>query len=214
MAGCSLIPSPANASAVTTATISKNESQIAGGGMSAPIFRWCFVGVIRRARPSWGSNYTYGGNLEEGRKPCSAFPGSIHWNTKRFSIMPDKPSDNPEITSRLKKSDAQLKELQHSVKTGMVNVKILMEFRQAIENARKATAAMQNWLEEQEKAGGDPFQLLPKVMTERMRIVTQLLKDVTHDVESGDIDFETPGLVELHQTLRTLTERMGRFFRE
>ncbi|HWX53739.1 MAG TPA: hypothetical protein VN176_04020 [Verrucomicrobiae bacterium] len=128
--------------------------------------------------------------------------------------MPDKPSDNPEITSRLKKSDAELKELQHSVKTGMVNVKILMEFRQAIENARKATAAMQHWLEEQEKTGGDPFQLLPKVMTERMRIVTQLLKDVTHDVESGDIDFETPGLVELHQTLRTLTERMGRFFRE
>lgn len=126
--------------------------------------------------------------------------------------MPDKP-ENPEITSRLKKTDQELQELQSSVRTGMVNVKILMEFRQAIEHARQATAAMQSWLEEQDRAGGDPFKLLPKVMTERMKIVTDLLRDVTHDVESGDIDFDTPGLVELHQTLRTLLERMGRFFR-
>ncbi len=126
--------------------------------------------------------------------------------------MPDKP-ENPEITSRLKKTDQELQELQSSVRTGMVNVKILMEFRQAIEHARQATAAMQSWLEEQNRAGGDPFKLLPKVMTERMKIATDLLRDVTHDVESGDIDFDTPGLVELHQTLRTLLERMGRFFR-
>jgi hypothetical protein len=128
--------------------------------------------------------------------------------------MSDKLPENPEITSRLKKTDEELKQLQHSVKTGMVNVKILMEFRQAIEHARQATAAMQHWLEEQEKAGGDPYQLLPKVMTERMKIATDLLRDVTHDVESGDIDFDTPGLVELHQTLKTLMERMGKFFRE
>ena len=126
--------------------------------------------------------------------------------------MSDKP-ENPEITSRLKKTDQELKDLQSSVRTGMVNVKILMEFRQAIEHARQATAAMQSWLEEQDRAGGDPFKLLPKVMTERMKIATDLLRDVTHDVESGDIDFDTPGLVELHQTLRTLLERMGRFFR-
>jgi hypothetical protein len=126
--------------------------------------------------------------------------------------MSDKP-ENPEITSRLKKTDQELKDLQSSVRTGMVNVKILMEFRQAIEHARQATAAMQSWLEEQNRAGGDPFKLLPKVMTERMKIATDLLRDVTHDVESGDIDFDTPGLVELHQTLRTLLERMGRFFR-
>jgi hypothetical protein len=132
---------------------------------------------------------------------------------QRRSIMPDKPSDEGEITSRLKKTDEELQDLQRSVKTGMVNVKILMEFRQAIDHARQATAAMRHWLEEQE-SGGDPYHLLPKVMTERMRIATDLLRDVTRDVESGDIDFDTAGLVELHQTLKTLQERLGRFFRE
>jgi hypothetical protein len=119
-----------------------------------------------------------------------------------------------EITSRLKKTDEELEDLQRSVKTGMVNVKILMEFRQAIDHARQATAAMQHWLEEQDRTGGDPYKLLPKVMTERMRIATQLVRDVTHDIDSGDIDFDTEGLVELHQSVRTLLERMARFFRE
>lgn len=127
--------------------------------------------------------------------------------------MPDKPTDEGEITSRLKRTDEELQDLQRSVKTGMVNVKILIEFRQAIDHARQATAAMKHWLEEQE-SGGDPFQLLPKVMTERMRIATELLRDVTRDVESGDIDFDTAGIVELNQTLKTLQERLGRFFRE
>ncbi len=51
-------------------------------------------------------------------------------------------------------------------------------------------------------------------MTERMRIVTQLVRDVAHDIDSGDIDFDTEGLVELHQAVRTLMERAGKFFRE
>ncbi len=119
-----------------------------------------------------------------------------------------------EITSRLKKTDEELEDLQRSVKTGMVNVKILMEFRQAIDHARHATTAMQHWLEEQDRTGGDPYKLLPKVMTERMRIATQLVRDVNHDIDSGDIDFDTEGLVELHQSVRTLMERLGKFFRE
>jgi len=125
--------------------------------------------------------------------------------------MPDQ-SEKPELASRLKKTEKELGELQQSLRTGMVNVKVLMEFRHAVEHARQASAAMQHWLEEQDKAGGDPYHLLPKVMTERMRIATDLLRDVTHDVESGDLDFDTPGLVEFHQMLKTLMERMTKFF--
>src|SRR5260370_33005358 len=121
--------------------------------------------------------------------------------------MRDKPPDEGEITSRLKKPDEELQELQRSVKTGMVNVKILMEFRQAIDHARQATAAMRHWLEEQE-SGGDPYHLLPKVMTERMRIAAELLRDGTRAVESGHIDFVTAGRVELDQTVKTFPHRL------
>src|SRR5258708_39581380 len=111
------------------------------------------------------------------------------WNNSGGpSTMPDKPSDEGEITSRLKKTDEELQDLQRSVKTGMVNVKILMEFRQAIDHARQATAAMQHWLEEQE-SGGDPSQLLSKIMTQRQGIAHDFLRDLTPHVGSGDISF-------------------------
>src|SRR5215469_14099656 len=115
----------------------------------------------------------------------------------------------PGIATQLKKADAELKEAQVSVKTGMINVKVLMEFRSATERARLATAAVQQWLEAQGK-GSDPYHLLPGVMSERVRMTSELVKDVTHDLESGDVDFETPGLGELHKAVKTLMERLGR----
>ncbi len=120
-------------------------------------------------------------------------------------------NEKPELASRLEKTDKELKELQHSVKTGMIDVRVLMEFRQSIERARQASSAVQKWLEETQK-GGDPFALLPRVMTERMKIATELLRDVTKDIEGGDVDFDTPGLVEFHRALVTLHERMTKFF--
>jgi len=119
--------------------------------------------------------------------------------------------EGPEFTSKLKKTDEDLKDLQLSLRTGMVNVKVLMEFRQAVEHARQASAAVQQWLD-QEKSGGDPFHVLPKVVQERMQISVALLRDVTQDIEAGDIDFDTPGLAQLHRAVSTLQERLLRFF--
>jgi len=125
--------------------------------------------------------------------------------------MPEETPKSPEFSSKLRKTDEDLKDLQLSLRTGMVNVKVLMEFRQAIEHARQASSAVQQWLE-QEKSGGDPFNVLPKVVQERMQIAIALLRDVTQDIESGDIDFDTPGLAQMHRTVSTLQERLLRFF--
>ena len=127
--------------------------------------------------------------------------------------MPDDTPEKPGLASRLQKTDKELKELQHSVKTGMIDVRVLMEFRQSIERARQASSAVQNWLEETQK-GGDPFALLPRVITERMKIATELLCDVTKDIEGGDVDFETPGLVEFHRALITLHGEDDEIFSE
>lgn len=125
--------------------------------------------------------------------------------------MPEYFQQRPGIASQLKKADAELKEAQVSVKTGMINVKVLMEFRAATERARLATAAVHQWLEAQGK-GGDPYQLLPGVMSERVKMTTELVRDVTHDLEGGDVDFETPGLGELNKAVKTLMERLSKLF--
>lgn len=125
--------------------------------------------------------------------------------------MPENLATKPGIASQLKKTEQELQEAQHSLKTGMINVKVLMEFRNATERARQATAAVQQWLEEQGK-GNDPYQLMPRVIQERLRMANDLLEDVLCDLDGGDIDFETPGLKELHGTVRTLMDRLSRLF--
>ena len=126
--------------------------------------------------------------------------------------MPEiRPNHHPELSTRLQKTEAELEALQECVKTGMIEARVLVEFRLAMKHARQASAAVQDWLEEQKK-GGDPFPVLSKVIAERMKIAVTLLKDVTHDIEGGDIDFDTPGLPELREAASNLHFRLKKFF--
>jgi len=125
--------------------------------------------------------------------------------------MAETSEKNPELSSRLLKTNEELKNLQNSVKTGMINVKVLMEFRTATERARQASAAVQQWLDAQGK-GGDPYKLMEQVMRQRIEMTTQLVRDVTVDLESLDVDFDTPGLPDLNEAVRRLLERLEKLF--
>ena len=125
--------------------------------------------------------------------------------------MPQTPPRAPELSSRLKKTNEELRDLQSSVKTGMINVKALMDFRNATERARQASAAVQEWLEALGK-GNDPYKLMAQVASQRVEMATQFVKEVTSDLESLDVDFDTPGLPELNKAVRTLAERLGKLF--
>ncbi len=125
--------------------------------------------------------------------------------------MAETQQKNPELSSRLQKTNEELKDLQSSVKTGMINVKVLMEFRTATERARQASAAVQQWLDAQGK-GGDPYKLMEQVIRQRLEMTTQLVKDVTVDLESLDVDFDTPGLPSLNEAVRQLAERLEKLF--
>jgi hypothetical protein len=125
--------------------------------------------------------------------------------------MADPSQMNPELSSRLQKTNEELKNLQNSVRTGMINVKVLMDFRTATERARQASAAVQQWLEAQGK-GGDPYKLMEQVMRQRIEMTTQLIKDVTVDLESLDVDFDTPGLPALNEAVSKLAEHLDKLF--
>ncbi len=125
--------------------------------------------------------------------------------------MADSPKNAPELSSRLRKTNEELKNLQTSVKTGMINVKVLMDFRTATERARQASAAVQQWLDAQGK-GGDPYKLMELVVKQRVEMATQLIKDLTVDLESFDVDFDTPGLPALNEAVCTLAERLEILF--
>jgi hypothetical protein len=125
--------------------------------------------------------------------------------------MVESVEKDPELSSRLKKTNEELKNLQNSVKTGMINVKVLLDFRTAIERARQASAAVQQWLDAQGK-GGDPYKLMEQVVKQRVEMTTQLIKDVTIDLESLDADLDTAGLPALNEAVRTLNRRLEKLF--
>jgi hypothetical protein len=125
--------------------------------------------------------------------------------------MTESLQKDPELSSRLKKTNEELKNLQNSVKTGMINVKVLTDFRIATERARQASAAVEQWLDAQGK-GGDPYKLMEQVVRQRVEMATQLIKDVTIDLESLDVDFDTPGLPALNEAVHTLAERLEKLF--
>jgi hypothetical protein len=125
--------------------------------------------------------------------------------------MADNLKNAPELSSRLKKTNEELKNLQTSVKTGMINVKVLMDFRTATERARQASAAVQQWLDAQGK-GGDPYKLMEQVAKQRVEMATQLIRDVTVDLESLDVDFDTPGLPALNEAVCKLGQRLEILF--
>ena len=51
-----------------------------------------------------------------------------------------------------------------------------------------------------------------QVVKHRVEMVTQLIKDVTVDLESLDVDFDTPGLPALNEAVRKLAERLEKLF--
>jgi len=51
-----------------------------------------------------------------------------------------------------------------------------------------------------------------EVMRQRVEMTTQLVKDVTRDLESLDLDFDTPGLPALNHAVLTLSERLTKLF--
>ncbi len=125
--------------------------------------------------------------------------------------MADSQTKDPELSSRLRKTNEELKNLQNSVKTGMINVKVLMDFRTATERARQASAAVQQWLDAQGK-GGDPYKLMEQVVRQRVEMATQLINDVNVDLESLDVDYDTPGLPDLNQAVRKLGKSLDKLF--
>ena len=122
--------------------------------------------------------------------------------------MVDKMSKDPQLTAELQKTTDDLKQMELKIKTGMVDARVLIEFREAVNHVRHTAWALQKWAQEEQKAGGKPFEVIAMVMTERMRIATALARELGNDLTNGDIDYSTPGLKELYQSVQKLAEQL------
>ena len=117
------------------------------------------------------------------------------------------------VNFQLKKTSAELLQLEQSMRTGGIDQRILMDFRDAVDHVRKTAWAVQEWQERQLQKH-DPQTVLPLITTERIRRATQLSIAIRKDMEAHDVTRETTGMHEFYQAVESLYPRVANLFRE
>src|SRR5579872_1723359 len=116
------------------------------------------------------------------------------------------------VNFQLKKTSAELVRLEQAMKTGSVDRRILVEFRDAVDYVRKTAWAVQEW-QERELQKHDPQTLLPLITTERIRRATQLSKAIIADLAAHEVTPETTGIGEFFRAVEGLYARISELFR-
>ena len=109
------------------------------------------------------------------------------------------------VNFQLKKTSAELFKVEQAIKSGSVDVRILMEFRDAVDYVRKTAWAVQEWQERQLQKH-DPQTVLPLITGERIRRATQLSKAITTDLAAHEVTRETAGIDEFFRAVKSVYE--------
>src|SRR5437879_4601547 len=111
---------------------------------------------------------------------------------------------------QLKKTCADLVRLEYEMRSGPFDLRILAEFRDAVDNVRKTAWAVQEWQERQSRKQ-DPLTVIPLLTAEGIRRATQLCDAITAGVAADEVARETVGIhgffpsgERVHQRLREL----------
>lgn len=108
-----------------------------------------------------------------------------------------------ELTSELRVLDLELKSGETP------EGPLLREFRQALDHVRM-TAWTANELMDARHARKDPKTVLSFLTAERLRRFTQMVKDLSTDIEVQGLTWQTQGIQSLSDSLHLLQQRLGR----
>jgi hypothetical protein len=113
---------------------------------------------------------------------------------------------NPSL--RLESAIAELHALQDVLVSGDLDATILTDFRDAVNRVRNTAWAAQQYVAFKETQR-DSMSLLSLLAGERVRVTYQLCQTIATDLERTDIQFQAGSLVQLHATMKSLTEQLG-----
>jgi hypothetical protein len=117
------------------------------------------------------------------------------------------------VTQRLETVSAELKELEPLMRTGDIDARVLREFREAVDFIRSTAWAVEQFIALR-KEHHDPYSVLPMLTLERVRRGTQIAHDLSLDMDSADVTFETPGLEGLFGAVRGLHNKLAHLFHQ
>jgi hypothetical protein len=118
-----------------------------------------------------------------------------------------------DASQRLEAVTTQLRELELLIRSGNIDARVLHEFRESVDHVRTTAWAIQQWIELGEHHK-DQYSVLPLLTLERVKRAAQITHDLSLDLDSTDVSFETPGLESLFCSVRGLYARLSPLFKK
>jgi len=117
------------------------------------------------------------------------------------------------VSQRLQAATDELQKLEKLVVSGDCALRVLSDFRGAVDSIRQTAWAVQQWTELQQQHR-DPYSVLGILQEERVRRAAQIAKDLTLDLDSLELGLETEGLANLFRAIEGLHQRLAPLFRK
>ncbi len=103
---------------------------------------------------------------------------------------------NELISAQLRKATTELRNIQQLLTDNAIDVRVLLDFREAVDNVRHVAWAVQQWLDLRERKQ-DVSTVMEVLLAHRIRVATQLNNDLALTFEAGELTPEFPGVASL-----------------
>jgi hypothetical protein len=160
-------------------------------GVSTPVR---VHGIVRTSHPMVGMGVEFENVLEADRnglqmiiaKLSNAAPNGMIARVAPEDVLPMAIVKSPvsELSAKaeeVRRAGMDLHQLEMSLTSADMDVRLLQEFREASAHARQLLTLVQQWLDLKEK-GRDPFMVLPAVTSERVRFAAALSRNISIDL--------------------------------
>jgi hypothetical protein len=111
------------------------------------------------------------------------------------------------VNLQVKKASVELQKLEDSLRSEGIDLRLLNEFRDAVDYIRTAAVVVQQ-LREQQMHGRDDGEVVLLLTTERIRRAASLCLEVITDVDAGRVTADSKGVDELYRSLEQASDRL------
>jgi hypothetical protein len=115
------------------------------------------------------------------------------------------------LTFQLQRATAQLLEIERALQGGSegIDFRVLRELRVAVEDLRSIASAVHQWQDLQAE-GRDAYSVLPMLAASRVSRATNLLEELTADLDGAELTIASEGLDKFLRALERVSDRVMR----
>jgi hypothetical protein len=115
------------------------------------------------------------------------------------------------LNFQLKKNTTELLKLGQSLESNGIDLRLLREFRDAVDYIRGTAWAIEEWEQRHLQQQG-PDTVLSLLTAERIRCATHLCNELATELEACEVSFGTKGIAEFYRAIDRVSQRLERSF--